>query len=176
MHQQVIGRSIEFILRKTGSDNQWSNGTESHDNELFKFTTRFEESGNEGIKMAVHEKVVNGDSFHRVQRMQSQYIRLEKGNQKSFSLSDFIVIVGTDCFTSSRPLEYQRSQLGEPWAVRTSLDWTVSGPLSKNFVSTLTFYHCSLNQSAGVDSNKPINSLWDKESHGSWVKKNSRSP
>ena len=89
--------------------------------------------------MTVLEKVVIVDSFHRVQRMQSHYIRLEKSNQNNFSLSDFIVVVGTDCLTSSRPLEYQRGQLGEPWAVQTSLDWTVGGPLSKSFVSTLTF-------------------------------------
>ena len=39
--------------------------------------------------------------------------------------------VGQDVYQLMRPIEYKCGQRNEPWAVRTALGWTVSGPLPK---------------------------------------------
>ena len=51
----------------------------------------------------------------------------------------------------TRPLEYQREQPGEPWAVRCSMEFTVSGPFPKMIVSPLKSYPSSVHQSADFD-------------------------
>ena len=75
----------------------------------------------------------------------------------------------------SRPLEYQHGQLDEPWAVRCSLDWTVSGPLPKKIVSSLTSCHSSVHHPADFDLNEQTKTWWDNESYGSRVKVDGRS-
>ena len=75
----------------------------------------------------------------------------------------------------TRPSEYQRGQPGEPWAVRCSLRWTVSGPLPKKIVSSLTSCHSSVHHSADFDLNEQIKTCWDNESYGSRVKVDGRS-
>ena len=119
--------------------------------------------------MAVHQNLVIGDSFYDTRRMQSQYPQLTKVPSNNFNLKDVKVILGTDCFSLTRPLEYQRGQPGEPWAVRCSLGWTVSGPLPKKIVSSQTSCHSSVHQSADFGLNEQIKTWWDNESYGSRV-------
>ena len=106
------------------------NGTECHDSELVKVTIHSKDYGNEDILMAIDQNFVIGDSFYDIQRMQNQYPQLNNVPSNNFNLKDVKVILGTDCFSLTRPLEYQRGQPGEPWAVRCSFgvesQWTIT--------------------------------------------------
>ena len=113
--------------------------------------------------------------FLRCSKMQSQYPQLTKVPSNIFNLKVVKVILGTDCFSMTRSLEYQRGQPGEPWAVRCSLGWTVSWPLPKKIVSSLTSCHISVHQSADFDFNEQIKTWWNNESCGSRVKMDGRS-
>ena len=155
-----IGKSSadQLILQgvKRGLTVSGINGTECHASELVKVTIHSKDYGNEDIQMAIHQKLVIGDSFYDIQRMQSQYTQLTKVPSNNFNLKDVKVILETDCFSLTRPLQYQRGQQGEPWAVRGSLGWIVNGPLPKKIVSSLTSCHSSINQSADFDLNEQI--------------------
>ena len=113
--------------------------------------------------MTIHQNLVIGDSFYDIQRMQNQYPQLNNVPPNIFNLRDVKVILGTDCFSLTRPLEYQRGQPREPWAVRCSLGWTVSGPLPKKILSSLPSCHSSVHQSADFDLNEQIKTWWDNE-------------
>ena len=154
------------------------NGTECHDSELVKVTIHSKDYGNEDIQMAIHQNLVIGDSLYDIQRMQNQYPQLKNVPSNNFNLKDVKVILGADCFSLIRPLEYQRGQPGEPWAVRCFLGWTVSGPLPKKILSSLPSCHSSVHQvhqSADFDLNEQIKTWWDNESYGSRVKVDGRS-
>ena len=69
----------------------------------------------------------------------------------------------------------ERGPPGEPWAVRCSLEWTVSGLLPKKIVFSLTSCHSAVHQSADFDLNEQIKTWWDNESHGSRVNVEGRS-
>ena len=134
-------------------------------------------SGTNGT-MAIHQNIVNGDSFYDVQRMQNQYPQLTKVPSNNFNLKGVKVILAcqrTDCFSLTRPLEYHRFETGEPCAVRCSLGLTVSGPFPKKIVFSLTSYLSSVHQSPDFDLNEQIRTWWDNESYGSRVKVDGRS-
>ena len=98
--------------------------------------------------------------------MKSQYPQLTKIPSYNFNLRDVKAILGTDCFSLTRPIELQRAQPGEPWAGRCSLGRTVSGPLPKKIVFSLTSCHSSAYQSADFDPNEQIKTRMDNESYG----------
>ena len=54
------------------------NGTECHDSEIVNVTIHSEDYGNEDIQMAIHQKLVIGESFYNIRKMQSQYPQLAK--------------------------------------------------------------------------------------------------
>ena len=151
------------------------NGTECHENEIVNVTIHSKDYGDEDIQMACHQKLVIGESFYDIRKMQSQYPQLTKVPSNNFNLKDVKVILGTDCFSLTRLLEYQRGQSGEPWVVRCSLGWAVSGSLPRKIVSSLTSCHSSVYQSANFDLNEQIKTWWDNESYGSRVKVDGRS-
>ena len=150
-------------------------GTECHDSEIVNVTIHSKDYGNEDIQMTIHQKLAIGESFYDIRKKQSQYPQLTKVPSNNFNLKDVKVILGRDCFSLTRPLEYQRRQSGKPWAVRCSLVWTVSGPLPKKIVSALTSCHSSVHQSADFDLNEQIKTWWDNESYGSRVNVDGRS-
>ena len=127
------------------------NGTDFHDSELVKFTIHSNDYGNEDLQMTIHQNLVIGDSFQGIRRKKSQYPHFAKIPSNNFNLREVKAILGTDCYSLTRPLENHRGQPGEPWAVRCSLGWTVSGPLPKKIVSPLTSCHSSAYQSADFD-------------------------
>ena len=131
--------------------------------------------GNEYIQMAIHQKLVIGESFYDIRKMQSQYPQLTKVPSGNFNLKDVKVILGRDWFSLTRPLKHQRGQPGKLWTVRCSLEWTVSEPLPEKIVSSLTSCHSSVQQSADFDLNEKIKTWWDNESYGSRVNVDGRS-
>ena len=137
--------------------------TECNDSEFVNVTILSKDYGNEDIQIAVHQNLVIGDSSNDTRRMQSQCMQLINVPSNNFNLKDVEVILGKDCFSLTRPSEYQRGEPGEPWAVRCFLGWTVSGPLPKKAVSSLTSCHNSVYQSADCDLNEQIKTWWDNE-------------
>ena len=115
------------------------NGIENHDSELVKVTINTEECGSQRLPpMVTHKKLVIGDSYYNVQRMKRQYPQLQVFLQKDIRLRDVKVIHGTECYSISRPLQYQRRKQGDSWPVRSALGWTVSGRLPKGVVPILS--------------------------------------
>ena len=115
------------------------NGIQNHDSELVQVTINTEECGRQKLQMSILKTMVIGDNSYDVQRMKRQYPigqrqQLASVPAKIIRLKNVNVILRTDCFSITRPLEYQRGKTGEPWAVRSALGWTVSGPLPKRVV------------------------------------------
>ena len=54
------------------------NGTECHDSEIVNVTIHSKDYGNEDIQMAIHQKLVIGERFYDIRKMQSQYPQLTK--------------------------------------------------------------------------------------------------
>ena len=145
------------------------NGTECHDCEIVNVTIHSKDYENEDIQMAIHQKLVTGESFYDIRKMQSQYSQLTKVPSNNFNLKDFKVILGTNCFSLTRPLEFQRGETGEPWAVRCSLGVGSQWTIAKKIVSSLTSCHSSVHQSAEFGLNEQIKTWWDNENYGSRV-------
>ena len=167
---QLILQGVKRSLTVSGI-----NGTECHESEIVNVTIHSKDYGDEDVQMAIHQKLVIGESFYDIRKMQSQYPQLAKVPSNNFNLKDVKVILGTDCFSLTQPLEYERGQPVEPWAVRCSLGWPVSEPLPKKSVSSLTSCRSSVYQSADFDLNEQIKTWWDNESYGSRVKVDGRS-
>ena len=92
------------------------NGIENHDSQLVQITMNIDEYGSQKLQMAIHKSLVIGDSYYDVQRMKRQYPQLANVPAKNIRPKDVKVILGTDCFSITRPLEYQRGKSDEPWA------------------------------------------------------------
>ena len=142
--------------------------------ELVQVTINTEECGSQKLQMAIHKNLVIGDSYD-VQRMKRQYPQWANVPSKNICLKEVKVFLGTDCFSITRPLEYQRRKSGEPWAVRSALGWTVSGSLPKRVVSILSSCQSSILQASEKDMNEQIKTWWDNECYGSRVKVDRRS-
>ena len=54
------------------------NGTECHESEIVNVTIHLKDYGDEDIQMAIHQKLVIGESFYDIRKMQSQYPQLTK--------------------------------------------------------------------------------------------------
>ena len=109
-------------------------GIEKYDSKLVQVTINTEESGSQKLQMAIHKNSVIGDSCNDVQRMKRQYPQLSSVFTKNILFKDVKVILGTVCFSITRPLEYQRRKSGEPRAEPSAFGWTVSGSLPKGVV------------------------------------------
>ena len=64
--------------------------------------------------------------------LKNQFPHLSKLPNDVLSLQDVKMVIGQDVYHLIRPLEYRSGHVNEPWAVRTELGWTVSGPLPKS--------------------------------------------
>ena len=103
--------------------------------------------------MAIHKNLDFGDSYYDVQRIKRYYTQIDSVPVKNIRLKDVQVILETDCFSLTRRMEYQRGKSGEPGAVRSSLAWTVSGPLPEKVVSILSSYQRSSLRTSEKDMN-----------------------
>ena len=60
------------------------NGTECHESEIVNVTIHSKDYGDEDIQMAIHQKLVIGESFYDIRKMQSQYPQLTKVPSNNF--------------------------------------------------------------------------------------------
>ena len=93
------------------------NGTECHESELVKVTIHSKYYGNEDGKLGIHQNPVICHSFFDARRLHSHYPQLTKVPPNNFNLKGVNAYLGTDCFSLTRPLVYQRGRPCEPWAV-----------------------------------------------------------
>ena len=49
--------------------------------------------------------------------------------ESTINLGDVKVILGQDCYHLHRSIDYRKCGNAKPWAVRTKLEWMLSGPL-----------------------------------------------
>ena len=78
---------------------------------------------------------------------------------------DVKVILGQDAYHLIRPLEYKSGDRNEPWAVKTSLGWTVSGALPKAETNCLAAT-CNLSVSLDPLADQ-MKKWWDMETYAS---------
>ena len=90
------------------------NDIKNLDSELVQVTINTEECGSQKLQKAIHKSLIIGDSYYDVQRMKRQYLHLANVPSKTIRLEDVQVILGTVCFSITRPLEYQRGKSGQP--------------------------------------------------------------
>ena len=80
-------------------------------------------------------------------------------------MADVKVFLGQDAYHLIRPLEYKSGDRNEPWAVKTSLGWTVSGALPKAERNCLEAT-CNLSVSSDPLADQ-MKKWWDMETYAS---------
>ena len=97
--------------------------------------------------------------------MKENYAYLDILPDIKVSLADAMVILGQDAYHLIRHLDYKSIGRDEPWAVKTSLGWTVSGALHEKETKCMAascFFSVSSHPSADQ-----IKNWWDMETYAS---------
>ena len=89
------------------------------------------DTAGEEITFCSHPNLNVGDKIFDFTKMKENYVYLNHLPDIKVSMADVKVILGQDAYHLIRPLEYKSGGRDEPWAVKTSLGWTVSGALPK---------------------------------------------
>ena len=89
------------------------------------------ETAGEELTFCSHPNLNEGDKSYDFREMKETYAYLNNLPDIKVSMADVKVILGQDAYHLIRPLEYKSGEKNEPWAVKTSLGWTVSGALPK---------------------------------------------
>ena len=92
----------------------------------------------EELTFCSHPNLSVGDKRYDFTKMKEKYTYLKNLPDIKVSMKDVKVILGQDVYHLIRPLEYKSGDRNEPWAVKTSLGWTVSGALPKRETVSLT--------------------------------------
>ena len=85
----------------------------------------------EELTFCSHPNLSVGDKCYDFTKMKEKYTYLKNLPDIKVSMKDVKVILGQDAYHLIRPLEYKSGDRNVPWAVKTSLGWTVSGALPK---------------------------------------------
>ena len=85
----------------------------------------------EELAFCSHPNLNVGDKVYDFTKLKEIYSYLNNLPDIKVSMADVKVILGHDAYHLIRPLEYKSGDRNEPWAVKTSLGWTVSGALPK---------------------------------------------
>ena len=89
------------------------------------------DTAGEELAFCSHPNLNVGDKIYDFTKMKENYVYLNNLPDIKVSMADVKVILGQDAYHLIRPLEYKTGGRDEPWAVKTSLGWTVSGALPK---------------------------------------------
>ena len=92
---------------------------------------------NEDIMAYSHPNVNAGNRTYNLMKMKETYPHLPVLKDSIINLKDVNVIVGQDCYHLHRASEYRKCGNAKPWAVRTKLEWMLSGPLPQQETTKL---------------------------------------
>ena len=88
------------------------------------------DTAGEKLTFCSHPNLNVGNKIYEFAKMKENNAYLTDVPDIKASMTDFKVILGY-VYHLIRPLEFKSGDRDEPWAVRTSLGWTVSGALPK---------------------------------------------
>ena len=112
-----------------------------------------------------HPNLNVGDKKYDFKTLKQEYDYLSDLPDIEISMKDVKVILGQDAYHLIRPLEYKSGEKSQPWAVKTALEWTVSGALPKKETSHLSVF-CNLSLASGPLSEQ-MKKWWDMETYSS---------
>ena len=90
-----------------------------------------EDTAGEELAFCSHPNLNVGDKVYDFTKLKEIYSYLNNLPDIKVSMADVKVILGQDAYHLIRPLEFTPGGRDEPWEVKTSLGWTVSGALPK---------------------------------------------
>ena len=117
------------------------------------------------VQFYVHEKLKLGDQIVELQEFKDRYPHLRNLPNQNYNLNEVQVIHGQDCYDIHHPFEFKRSEdKTAPWAVKSKIDWALSGSLPAKQAATLA------TTATSIADDKLANQLskwWDIESYSS---------
>ena len=117
------------------------------------------------VQFYVHEKLELVGQIVELQELKDRYPNLRNLPNQSYNLNDVQVILELDCYDIHHPYEFKKSQdKSKPWAMKSKIGWTLSGPLPAKQAATLATTATSI---ADVKLANQSSKWWDIESHAS---------
>ena len=87
-------------------------------------------------------------------------------------LKDVKVVIGQDNFHLLFPVDYRKGKKNEPWAIKTKLGWTLSGPLPKHEIAQIATVLATCDDDQLSDQ---VKLWWSMESYSSTFSVSGRS-
>ena len=123
------------------------------------------DTAGEEITFCSHPNLNVGDKIYDFTKMKETYVYLNNLPDIKVSMADVKVILGQDVYHLIRPLEYKSGGRDEPWAVKTSLGWTVIGALPKKETKCMA-PSCNFSVSSDPLADQ-MKKWWDMETYAS---------
>ena len=123
------------------------------------------DTAGEEITFCSHPNLNVGDRIYDFTKMKEIYAYLNSLPDIKVSMADVKVILGQDAYHLIRHLEYKSGGRDEPWAVKTSLGWTVSGALPKKETKCMAA-SCNFSVSSDPLADQ-MKKWWDMETYAS---------
>ena len=110
------------------------NGTKEMDSERVRITVSTTNLS-EAVKFHVHPSMYLGNKSYDYTDLKRKYSHLDVLPDNNVDLKNVKVVLGQDNYHLLFPVGYRKGKRNEPWAVKTKLGWTLSGPLPKHEVA-----------------------------------------
>ena len=94
-------------------------------------------SVSESVMFHVQPSMYPGNESYDYNDLNCKYNRLDVFADNNMDLKQVKVVLGQDNYHLLFPSAYRKGKRNEPWAVKTKLGWTLSGPLPKHEVTQL---------------------------------------
>ena len=149
-------------------------GTDTMDSELVTITV----GGVRGramptkIEAYVHPNLQVGAASYNVVALKRKFKNLRCFSNEEMDLNKVKILLGQNAFSLIRPVQYREGRENEPWAVKTPLGWTLSGPIDKPDDDDESAYFA---RSEEQELSAQVQNWWAIESYGSTVDVTSRS-
>ena len=89
----------------------------------------------ESVTFHFHPSRYLGSILYNYNDLKRKYSFLDLLPDDNMNLKNVILVLGHDNYHLLFPVEYKKGKRNEPWAVKTKLGWTLSGPLPKHEVA-----------------------------------------
>ena len=123
------------------------------------------DTAGEELAFCSHPNLNVGDKVYDFTKLKKIYSYLYNLPKIKVSMADVKVILGQDAYHLIRPLEYNSGDRNEPWVVKTSLGWTVSGALPKPETNCMAA-SCNLSVSSDPLADQ-MKDWWNMETYAS---------
>ena len=89
----------------------------------------------QAVKFHVHPSMYLGNKSYDYNDLKRKYSHLDVLPDNNVDLKNIKMVLGQDNYHLLFPVAYRKGKRNEPWAVKTKLGWTLSGPLLKHEVA-----------------------------------------